>query len=29
MKPLELVVILLCVLLGFGRGADLAFATDA
>lgn len=29
MKPLELVVILLCVLLGLGRGADLAFATDA
>ena len=29
MKPLEFVVILLCVLLGLGRGADLAFATDA
>ena len=29
MKPLEFVVVLLCVLLGLGRGADLAFATDA
>lgn len=29
MEPLELVIVLLCVLLGFGRGADLAFATDA
>ena len=29
MKPLELVIVLLCVLLGLGRGADLAFATDA
>ena len=29
MEPLELVVVLLCVLLGLGRGADLAFATDA
>ena len=29
MEPLELVIILLCVLLGLGRGADLAFATDA
>lgn len=29
MEPLELVIVLLCVLLGLGRGADLAFATDA
>ena len=29
MEPLELVVVLFCVLLGLGRGADLAFATDA
>ena len=29
MKPLELIIVLLCVLLGLGRGADLAFATDA
>ena len=29
MESLELVIILLCVLLGLGRGADLAFATDA
>ena len=29
MEPLELVVVLLCVLLGLGRGADLPFATDA
>ena len=28
MEPLELVIVLLCVLLGLGRGADLAFATD-
>ena len=29
MEPLELIIVLLCVLLGLGRGADLAFATDA
>ena len=29
MKPLEFVVVLFCMLLGLGRGADLAFATDA
>lgn len=29
MESLEFVVVLLCVLLGIGRGADLAFATDA
>ena len=29
MEPLELVIVLFCVLLGLGRGADLAFATDA
>ena len=29
MESLEFVVVLLCVLLGLGRGADLAFATDA
>ena len=29
MEPLKLFVVLLCVLLGLGRGADLAFATDA
>ena len=29
MELLELVIVLLCVLLGLGRGADLAFATDA
>lgn len=28
MEPLELVVVLLCVLLGLGRSVDLAFATD-
>ena len=28
MEPLELIIVLLCVLLGLGRGADLAFATD-
>lgn len=29
MEPLKLFVVVLCVLLGLGRGADLAFATDA
>ena len=29
MEPLKLVVVVLCVLLGLGRSADLAFATDA
>lgn len=29
MEPLELVVVLFCVLLGLGRGTDFAFATDA
>ena len=29
MEPLKLIVIVLCVLLGLGRSADLAFATDA
>ena len=29
MEVLEFVVVLLCVLLGLARGADLAFATDA